>query len=156
GYRDGLRVALEGVGRYERNPKRLKVIESVERVSFLDELDVSARIDELRLLKDGWLDGMGRAPSPAGLDWLAASFQRGFYGDLALRYVYPTEDGGVRLEWELGSLDRSVDVDLESKSGALHSLDRETDEERTQVLDLDGEGWATLRAVVGGAETERN
>lgn len=156
GYRDGLRVSIEGVGRYERSPKRLKVIESVERVSLLDELDVPARLDELRLLKDGWLDGRGRAPSTEDLDWLAATFQREFYDDLALPYVYPTEDGGVRLEWELGSLDVSVDINLRSKSGTLHALDRDTDQDRAEVLDLHGEGWATLRELVGSREADRN
>jgi hypothetical protein len=39
-------------------------------------MTVSASIDDLRLLKDGWLDGIGRAANQKGLDWLAATFQR--------------------------------------------------------------------------------
>lgn len=155
GYRTGLRVAIAGIARFERNPKRLKVIESVERISLLDELDVAARVDELRLLNDGWLEGRGLALSATGLDWFVASFQREFSGDLPLPYVYPTEDGGLRLEWDLGSLDLSIDVDLASKSGALHALDRASDSDRSETLNLAGDGWARIREIVGTAVIAR-
>lgn len=151
GYRDGLRVAVAGVARYERNPKRIKLMESVERITLLDELDVAARVDELRLLKDGWLEGSGRAPSAAGLNWFVSSFQREFSGDLPLPYVYPTEDGGVRLEWDLDPLDISIDIDFDSKSGALHMLDRETDSDRSETLELERDGWATARETLEAA-----
>ena len=41
-----------------------------------NRLDVAARIDELKLLADGWLDGRGRAPGPGGLDWARERYQR--------------------------------------------------------------------------------
>ena len=31
----------------------------------------AARRNEFRTVKDGWLDGVGLASEPAGLDWLA-------------------------------------------------------------------------------------
>ena len=35
--------------------------------------DISSQIDDLRLLKDGWLEGQGKGPSQEGLDWLAVN-----------------------------------------------------------------------------------
>ena len=61
-------------------------------------LDVAARLDELRAMQDGWLDGDGKAPDHAGLDWLADAFNH-YYPDTApLPRIYPTEEGGVRME----------------------------------------------------------
>jgi hypothetical protein len=150
-YRDGTLVAIEGVARYDRHPKRLKVIESVERVTILDELDVPARIDDLRLLKDGWMDGRGGRLSPEGLDWFVSSFQSEFTGDLPLPYVYPTEEGGLRLEWEVASLDLSVNIDLNAKTGVFHSLNCETDADGAETLNFETDGWAKLRIIVGGS-----
>ena len=39
--------------------------------SVLQPVDIASRFDELKKLKDGWLDGAGRTPSHEGLDWLA-------------------------------------------------------------------------------------
>lgn len=60
----------------------------------LDPLDVRARLDDLRALSDGWLDGTGVAPPHAGLDWLASAFDRHFPDDLPLPHLYPTPEGG--------------------------------------------------------------
>ena len=40
--------------------------------------NIAARLDEFRDMRNGWLEGEGSAPSPAGLDWLADSFTRHF------------------------------------------------------------------------------
>jgi hypothetical protein len=113
-------------------------------------VDVPARVDELRLLKNGWLDGRGLRPSPTELDWFVASFQTGFSGDLPLPYVYPTESGGLRLEWETVNLDVSVDIDLSAKTGELHVLNRASDEDRSEQLHFEDNGWSKLRGVVSG------
>ncbi len=62
---DGVRVAVRGIGRFNRSNKLVK-FEEVEDVAALDPLDVAARIDELRLLRTGWLNGGGKALDPAG------------------------------------------------------------------------------------------
>lgn len=56
------------------------------------------RLTELSKLTDGWLDGHGKAPSAEALksaSVLGAALPR----DVKLR-VYPTEAGGVSLEWD--------------------------------------------------------
>ena len=110
-----------------------------------DPLDISARLRELRLLKDGWLDGQGVAPSEEGLDWLSQAFDQHYPEDLPLPCLYPTEEGGVEAEWQFGSRGDSLEIELSSYSGEWHALDMEanTVSERTLNLD-DAEDWKWL------------
>jgi hypothetical protein len=55
------------------------------------------RLTLLSKLKDGWLDGHGKAPTAEALK-SASVLGPALPGDVYL-YVYPTEAGGVSLEW---------------------------------------------------------
>ena len=46
----------------------------------LDPLDIGVQLDDLRLLKDGWLDSSTKALSPEGLDWLEEAFRLHYTG----------------------------------------------------------------------------
>ena len=106
---------------------------------------VPARLEELRLLKDGWFEGGGSAPASAGIDWLSDAFTRVYPEDLPLLYVYPTPEGDIRLEWALGSHDVSLDIDLMQHRANLHALNLSSDEDREDELNLDEpSGWARL------------
>jgi len=154
GYRRGTRVLLQGIARYNRQ-NRLLGLESIEHISLLDPLDVPARLDELRGLRDGWLEGKGVAPCHEGLDWLAASFDRYFPEDLPLPHVYPTAEGGVQAEWSLASNEVSIEVDLATHRGEWHWLDLTSDAKDLRALTLDDdEAWAwvvtEIRRMAGG------
>jgi hypothetical protein len=143
-YRAGIRVLTQGVGRLNRTEK-LMGFESVGHVSVLDPLDVPARLDELRLLRDGWFEGSGSAPSSAGIDWLSDKFTSSYPEDLPLPFVYPTFEGGLRLEWEFGSHDVTLDIDLAVHGANLHALDLSSDQEREGELNLDDPtAWTRL------------
>lgn len=136
GYRQGVKVQLDGVGTYN-HADRLQRVDSVEHVTLLDPLDFQSQLDELRTLKDGWYDGKGQAPSPGGLDWLARAFND-YYPDIpALPYVYPVAEGGVRLEWTIGPNEASLVVNLRDRRGDWHSLNLETDQDEERSLALD-------------------
>ncbi len=147
---------LQGIGKFDRQ-NRLQSLESVEHITPLEPLDVTARLDEFRRLRDGWLEGKGVAPSHNGLDWLATTFDRYFPDDLPLPQIYPTAEGGIQAEWSLGSNEVSLEVDLSTHGGEWHRLDLVTDVEDLQVLELDNEGpWVWLiteirRMTEGGA-----
>ena len=47
----------------------LKTIETIDQIISAEEPDVGVRLEELRLLQEGWLDGAGKALSSEGLDW---------------------------------------------------------------------------------------
>lgn len=154
-YRLGVKVLLEGVGKYDR-ADRLQKIELVEHVTLLDPLDFPSQLEELKLLKDGWLDGRGYAPPAAGLDWLADAINERYSDSLTLPYVYPVAEGGVRLEWTVGSNEISLEINLRDHVGEWHYLNLETDDDEARKLNLDvGEDWnwmgERLQALVGTA-----
>jgi hypothetical protein len=100
-------------------------------------------LEELKALKDGWLDGSGKAPPPEGLDWLASVLTSRYPPALPLPYAYPVENGGIQLEWSIKHREISLEVDLSTKSGQWHALDLDTNDEEVERLDLASEaGWS--------------
>jgi hypothetical protein len=121
----------------------------VKHISILDPLNVAARIDELRLLKNGWLNGKGIAPAHDGLNWLVSAFDRHFPDDLPLPHLYPTAEGGVRAEWTAKPHELSLDVDLTARAGEWHLLNLDDDAEQARKLNLDdAKDWQWLIAAV--------
>ncbi|MBI5015495.1 MAG: hypothetical protein HZB55_08380 [Deltaproteobacteria bacterium] len=154
GYKNGARIVLQGIGKYSRQ-NRLLGFESIEHISLLDPLDVPARLDEMRQLRNGWLEGKGMAPDHKGLDWLARCFDLHFPEDIPLPHMYPTTEGGVQSEWSLGTNEVSLDVDLGTHRGEWHRLNLSTDAEDSRSLNLELEAdWTWLgeqiRRLAGG------
>ncbi|MFL1584652.1 hypothetical protein NKZ05_09150 [Stutzerimonas stutzeri] len=135
GYRFGVKVSLSGVGRFDRH-ERLQSVEVIEDVAIIETIDPLARLDELRLLKPGWLDGHGLVPSRADFDWLETFFKESYPPTLPSPYIYPTEEGGIQLEWRTGNQDVSVEIDLPAKMAELHGFNTETHEETLRELSL--------------------
>ncbi|OQC41351.1 MAG: hypothetical protein BWX66_00753 [Deltaproteobacteria bacterium ADurb.Bin058] len=132
-----MRVLLQGVGRYGRDGK-LQKMENIKDLKVLKMNDVAARLEDLKALRDGWLDGdKGFAPDKKGLDWLAEAFQRGYPDELPLPYLYPTAEGGVQAEWSLNGWEISLEIDLERKHGEWHALEMTTETEEEKSLKLD-------------------
>lgn len=149
GYKKATRVLLQGVGRFNRS-ERLLGFDSVEHVSLLDPLDVPARLEEIALLKNGWLEGKGAAPPKEGLEWLSRTFASQYPDDLPLPYIYPTPEGGIQLEWTLGTTDVSLEIDLIAHSAHWHAMDLPTEEESSRALRLDEPNdWLWFAAEVG-------
>ena len=118
----------------------------------LDDLDVPARLDEFRSMKDGWYEGYGIAPSHAGLDWLSKTFTEHYPRDVVLPYTYPTVDGNIQMEWhgkiERGSVEIILEINLKSHVGNLliFVLESDDNDDGTEmVLDIDSQAdWERL------------
>lgn len=152
GYRDGKKIMIRGLARYNRNEKLLGFA-AVDAMVLLMKLDPGARLQEFKQLDNGWLDGKGLAPDPVQLDWLDSALQK-FYPDGPLPYLYPTAEGGVQAEWTLGSWDISLNIDLPQHHGEWHALHLVTDEEDSRVLNLDNPSdWHWLQNKVKALET---
>jgi hypothetical protein len=118
--------------------------EANEQARILDPQDILVRVQQLKTLKDGWLDGSGLAPSMDGLDWLAAALNKHYPVDLALPFIYPTPEGGVQLEWPFSPQEPSLQIDLNRKTGEWHAL---VDTDECELLDLNYE--ASWRKMIG-------
>ena len=140
-FRQGVRVMIDGVGRYDRR-NRLDGLESVEHISLLDSLDVGARLEEFTSLANGWLEGKGVAPNVDDLEWLTDQFEANYSDRLPAPYLYPTGEGGVQAEWSLDQWEATLDIDLKSKTAYWHALHQSSDEESEREIDLSSlDGW---------------
>jgi hypothetical protein len=148
GYRNGDRVLLQGVGKINLQG-RIQGFESIEHVSILDPLDVPARLDELRGLKNGWLEGKGKAPNEVGLNWLTQTFEQNFPDGIPLPFVYPTAEGNVQAEWSLESEEITLEIDLESHQAEWHELNLESSMDHSHSLNLnDAKDWERLAGQI--------
>lgn len=136
GYRDGVKVSVSGIARFDRF-ERLDSFDMIEDAVIIEINDPLARLDELRLLKVGWLDGIGLVPTKLEFDWLEGFFANQYPAALPAPYIYPTEDGGIQLEWRTANQDMSLEIDLAELSGDLHCFNTQTMQEMTEVLSLD-------------------
>ncbi|HEX8201990.1 MAG TPA: hypothetical protein VF590_16055, partial [Isosphaeraceae bacterium] len=147
-----VRVRVYASGRFDRD-RKLKGIEAVDQVVVIDPLDVRARVEELKSLHHGWLDGKGLAPSSADLDWVAAAFEEQYPDDLQLPYLFPTPAGRILAEWSLGPRSLSLEIDPAAKRGEWHALNLHTDDEAEKDLDLaTTDGWAWLAEQIRSAD----
>ena len=111
--------------------------------------DIGSQIDDLRLLKDGWLNGEGKAPPEDGLEWLTQSFDRHYPSELPCPYIYPTEEGGVQAEFVFSSFasveDLEVRIDLLNRQATYIWMDAASE----STLDLaDEAGWNRLSSMI--------
>ncbi len=135
----------ERFGRDFTRNQKLQELESIDSVILLDPLDVSARIEELSVLQNGWLDGEGVAPASEGLQWFQNAFEQNYDGKLILPRLYPTAEGGIQAEWTCPNKEISLEVQLATKLASYQALD--TVSLVSDDLDIDlssDDGWKVL------------
>jgi hypothetical protein len=101
-----------------------------------DLSDLLARLDEITSLEDGWLDGDG-----IKVDRTVISNVRRLLSALAENpapqvCVYPTEAGGVQLEWTKGPIENSLEF-LTDGQVRFSFLDVESDQEGSRNIATD-------------------
>ena len=117
----------------------------------MENMHFGVQLDKLRLLQDGWLDGIGKAPSSAGLIWLREAFEYNYPDEVPVPHLYPTEAGGVHAEWSLDRNEITLDVNLGTRLGEWHVLNTVSDDvcERTLNCD-DAADWRWLVGRIQG------
>lgn len=133
-YEEGLLVKIEGVGIYNKT-NALKSVKEVNRIVFLDVLDVPNRLETFYDYQDGWYNGEGTAFDKSELKWLADQFDYYFHTDLLLPYAFPTPDGTILFEWKRQEHDATLEINPTNKSSFYHYYNSQTDAEYEQ------EGW---------------
>lgn len=116
----------------------------------------AARIAELMELQDGWYNGTGRAPRREDLDWLVRTFEQKYPDDLPPPFLYPTVEGGIRVEWTLPPFELSLEIEATKRCGSWHSLNLKSDEEMIRSLELNrDEVWLGIAHEVRKAAESR-
>jgi hypothetical protein len=147
-YKDRRPVHIYGVGQFDRY-SRLITLESIEQFELLEFLDVQTRLEELALLKNGWLEGGGLAPSQEGLEWFGVEFRRHFPDDLPLPHIYPTPEGGLQAEWSTEGAELSLEVNLQSRMADWCMIAKDADGYEERSIDLSNDsGWKVLEQEV--------
>jgi len=153
-YENKSKILVEGTGKVDSSGKLIS-IEEVDKLTLLDDLDVQFRLDELSLLKDGWLEGNGISPSDDGLSWISESFDKYFHPNLDLPYIYPTPDGNIQAEWEMKNWSVTLDVQLNNKIGYYHAFETISSKEIERDINLSTEsGWSELNILLGSLDFE--
>lgn len=143
GFRRGVQACFRGTGRLDSAGRVLELTSLSQLKIIKDPLDISLQLDDIRRLKDGWLDGGGRAPSQSGVDWLESRLHRHLPSGFPRPYLYPTEPEGVQAEWSIDSNEVSLEVNLDSRLGVWHQINLkpqrnlQSDDEIERELNLD-------------------
>ena len=107
-------------------------------------------------MQDGWLDGDGIAPPHAGLDWVTDTFNRCYSDTAPLPRIYPTEEGGVRMEWDYNANVIILEIDLNARAGDWLWFDRNSDDYHERSLNLDDTAnWQWIAAEIADKISER-
>jgi hypothetical protein len=80
------KVLVRCVVVYDQND-RAKKIDETSHIEILEANDVPTRLEELSLLKNGWLDGDGQALPAEGVEWFSNSWETFFPNELPLPYA---------------------------------------------------------------------
>ncbi|HCL57672.1 MAG TPA: hypothetical protein DHW82_11785 [Spirochaetia bacterium] len=152
-YQNNQEITLKGIGRFNSNSE-LERIESIEHIQLVDKLDISNRLAELTLLKDGWLDGKGKALNRSGINWLEKTFESLYEASLPLPRIFPTAEGGVQAEWSINNWEISLEIDLDSKYGEFQALEIDSGAEIEEKYNLNesfswGELNKNLKKIIG-------
>ena len=116
-------------------------------LTLLDPLDIETQLENFIDLKDGWYNGQGKAFNLDDLRKLAEDFERNFDADLPLPYLYPTPDGEVEAEWEIGRYAVSLEIALPSQNAYYHQLHIDTREDAEEDLQLtETSAWQELNS----------
>lgn len=139
GYKNNTKIRIQGNVHTQNDHV---VLESANQ---LNHLDVPARLDEFRNMRDGWLDGDGHAPSHVGLNWLSKTFQRFYPHTAPLPHTYPTYEGGIRMEWSHKNNKCILETNLQKHESDYLFFDRLSDDEFERKLNLDSsDHWQWL------------
>ena len=91
-------VRIVGTGVFDRHG-RLSTVKEITTLECQANSELVTRIDSLAELRDGWLEGHGRAFDVDELQRLSAELAKTFPPSLPYPSVAPTEEGHVALEW---------------------------------------------------------
>jgi len=144
------KIWMKVIGVFNANDK-LQNIHLIEESNLLDPLDVQARLEDLSLLSDGWLDGeQGKSLDTEAIKWLGDTFENSFNAEkLPLPATFPTPSGNVQFEWSFDDYEISLEVNLDTKKAVFYALNIKNNVEETEELNLStSDDWNKLNQKI--------
>ncbi|MBP7142514.1 MAG: hypothetical protein KBA71_11450 [Opitutaceae bacterium] len=138
------RATLRGLGIYDAYDK-LQKVGTTEHLEVSPNFDLEAQIDALGRIKDGWMEGAGKAPPAADLEWLTDQLTASLPPDIPLPFACPSPEGGVFLEWKLSVWIVSAEFHLPERRAELQAVNVKT--AHTDDLELKLEGAESFNGV---------
>jgi len=84
---------------------------------------IKEQLNELRGMEPGWLDGEGKTISDETINRTIKIFESFYPEDLLITpYIYPTEEGGIQIEWNLMPFAPSLEIFPDSDKASWHSI----------------------------------
>ncbi len=100
-------------------------------------MDVSMRLDELRLLKNGGLTNKhGIILTDIDLDWLVKMFDIHYSHSLPVPYCYLNNEGYIQFEWSLNGYEIVLIMTLATHLAEWYNHNINDDLEDHRLLDL--------------------
>ncbi|MEY2510128.1 MAG: hypothetical protein QOE26_891 [Verrucomicrobiota bacterium] len=148
GGKERILTQVKGIGVFDAWDKMQKLAET-HHMDMLPNYQLSAQIEKLLTLEDGWYEGGGKALEKEQLGWVADALVSTFPDDLAFPHVAATPDGGLFLEWVAGSWRLSAEFSLADHVGEMHALNTATGESAESDINIESEDdWAAFYAFV--------
>ncbi|MGQ0776896.1 MAG: hypothetical protein ACT4NY_21175 [Pseudonocardiales bacterium] len=116
-------------------PSFFEISDSLSQVSTIS-MHVFERLSELRGLSMGWLDGEGEPISEDVITYVRRLLRDLHDRVLTEVRIYPTVEGGVRLEWQRYSTEFSLDF-WPDRAVLYHEIDLDTGSETERRLSFD-------------------
>lgn len=109
------------------------------------------RLEDLRSLRDGWLEGDGVTPDAVVVARAREVIARILvdYRDLPRPKVFPTPDGGIQVEWMIGDWGAELVFEPDEEGVMAEATNVETGEEREEVFAA-GQVTADSTAALNG------
>lgn len=143
------KVEIEGIQEFDANGIGKDKL-TVNSLEILDPLDTSARIEEFRCLKPGWLDGSGMSFDEKNLEWIDNFLASLVYELARPPYLYPIEGENISAEWDVGALKITLEFDLKEKKAIYYSFSQSVDKDEEKEFDLNSEGTKELTELLKG------
>lgn len=148
GGRDRTLVQVRGVGIYDAWD-RLQKLSETHHLELLPNQALSAQIEGLATVEDGWIEGAGRGPDKEQLTWVGDRLISTFPADLPYPHLAPTPEGGLFVEWIESSWRISAEIALPAHHCEVQAVNTSTGAVADTTLNMDDDNaWEELYSFV--------
>jgi hypothetical protein len=97
-----------------------------------------------------------RPPRPEDVTWVGGKLEEHWLTDMPIPFIFPTEYGGLNIEWYVGYAEHSLEVDFANHTGIWAWWDSKSDRVHEETLNLKQDAnWRKLQKSSMGSRPIR-